>query len=81
MARFFLARTQNRQSERIQQNQFDFVDSLDSLWIEMDSLGIPSDFCWLGMNSLWIALDCFGYLWIPLDSCGLRWILRANQKN
>ena len=57
------------------------MDSLDSLWIELDSLRIPSDFCWLGMDSLWIALDCFGYLWIPLDSCGLRWILRANQKN
>ena len=53
----------------IQQNQFVFVDSLDSLWIELDSFRIPSNFCWLGMDSLWIALDCFGFLWIlAMDS-------------
>ena len=70
MARFSWLILKIGNPKGIQQNQFVFVDSLDSLWIELDFFRILSDFCWLGMDSLWIALDSSGLLRIAMDSSG-----------
>ena len=70
MARFSWLVLKIGSPKGIQQSQFIFVDSLDSLWIELDSFRMTSDFCWLGMDSLWIALDSSGFLWIVMDSSG-----------